>query len=40
MKQQLMYIKNSYNKKDVAVVLSVQSYVANDQIAILLYTKD
>lgn len=40
MKQQLMSIKNNYSKKGTVVVLSVQSYVANDQIAILLYTKD
>lgn len=35
-----MYIKNSYNWKETAVILRVTSYVAHNQIAILLYTED
>lgn len=40
MKQETMYIKNSYNSKETAVTLWVTSYTNNDQLAILLYTKD
>ncbi len=40
MKQQTMRIKHSYDNKDEAVVLGVNSYVSNGQIAILLYTAD
>jgi hypothetical protein len=35
-----MYIKHSYDKQKTAVTLSVTSYVANEQIAILLYNTD
>lgn len=40
MTQKIMYIKNGYDGKEVPVILKVSSYIANDQIAILLYTKD
>ena len=35
-----MYIKHSYDNKDEAVKLGVNSYVTNGQIAILLYNTD
>jgi hypothetical protein len=38
MKQEKMYIKNSYNNKETAVTLWVHSYTNNNQLAILLYT--
>ena len=40
MKQETMRIKHSYDNKDEAVKLGVNSYVTNGQIAILLYTED
>ena len=40
MTQKIMYIKNSYNWKEIAVILKVTSYVVYNQIAILLYTED
>lgn len=39
-KQEIMYIKHSYDTKTEAVTLWVNSYTNNGQIAILLYTKD
>jgi hypothetical protein len=35
-----MYIKHSYDEHDEAVTLEVTSYTSNEQIAILLHTKD
>ena len=40
MKQETMYIKHSYDNKNEAVKLGVNSYVSNGQISILLYTED
>ncbi len=40
MKQETMYIKHSYDNKNEAVKLGVNSYVSNGQIAILLYNTD
>lgn len=40
MKQEIMYIKHSYDNQDEAIKLGINSYVMNGQIAILLYTTD